>query len=65
MNKRVLAICEGIVTPITKNTVFFVSIFVISYLPSLIYWIVNYTSWLRLYACVSRLQPFLPLLQNQ
>ena len=53
MNKRVLAICEGIVSPITKNLVFFVSVFVISYLPSLIYWIVNYSSYLRLYALLA------------
>lgn len=53
MNKRVLAFCEGIVNPITKNLVFFVSIFVISYLPSLIYWIVNYSSYLRLYALLA------------
>ena len=53
MNNRVLAFCEGIVSPITKNLVFFVSVFVISYLPSFIYWIVNYTSWLRLYALLA------------
>ena len=53
MKQRILAFCEGIVSPITKNLVFFVSIFVISYLPSLIYWIVNYASWLRLYALLA------------
>ena len=53
MKHRLSAWSQKIVSPITENPVFFTAIFIINYIPSLLYWVVNYTSWLRLYAILA------------
>lgn len=53
MKERVLSLCRKIVGPMTSHPAFFVSLFVILYLPSLVFWIVNYSSWLRLRALLA------------
>lgn len=53
MLDRLRVLCQKIIRPITENPVFFVAIFSILYLPSLVYWIVNYCDWLRLYALLA------------
>lgn len=53
MKNRLYSLCGKIVRPITENPVFFGSVFTIIYLPSLFYWIINYSSWLRLYSILA------------
>lgn len=53
MKSRLYSLCGRIVSPITENPVFFGSVFTIIYLPSLFCWIINYSSWLRLYSILA------------